>query len=202
MNKIDDIVVAHNSPSGSVVSDGDVLLHLMSQIEKNPHISQRTLANELGVALGLLNSYLKSCVKKGWVRVNQVPAKRFAYFLTPEGVSEKGRMVGQYLRRNFEFFKTIKLESQELVDQFKIQGTLGVKIVGQSELSEIFTLVAETSGISITFIYDFQNINADDHIVIADLDHPQHVYDKIKKIVKPGHVHAFNAMHIRTGDVS
>ena len=67
------------------------LLELMSRIERDPAISQRALASELGIALGLMNAYLKRCVKKGWIKVGHASASRLAYSLTPQGFVEKRR---------------------------------------------------------------------------------------------------------------
>ena len=47
-----------------------VMVHLLSEIERNPSFTQRGLAGELGIALGLMNQYLKSCITKGWVRAS------------------------------------------------------------------------------------------------------------------------------------
>ena len=61
-------------------------------VEENSQITQRSLASELGIALGLTNAYLKRCVRKGWVKINQAPANRYAYYLTPRGFAEKSRL--------------------------------------------------------------------------------------------------------------
>jgi len=79
-----------------------VLMGLLNAIEKNPSFTQRGLSSDLGVALGLMNQYLKRCVTKGWVRASQVSPRRIAYFLTPEGFKEKSQMVREYLQKNPE----------------------------------------------------------------------------------------------------
>ena len=58
-------------------------LEILDIVQRNEQVSQRHLARQLGVALGLANSYLKRCVKKGWVKVQQAPANRYLYYLTP-----------------------------------------------------------------------------------------------------------------------
>ncbi|HEY6874619.1 MAG TPA: winged helix-turn-helix transcriptional regulator, partial [Geobacteraceae bacterium] len=59
---------------------------LISEIAKEESLSQRELAQRLGIALGLVNSYLKNLVAKGFVRVRNFPPNRYAYLLTPQGV--------------------------------------------------------------------------------------------------------------------
>ena len=75
-----------------------VIVQLLTEIEENPSFTQRNLASELGIALGLINTYLSQCIRKGWIRTSQLSPKRIRYFLTPKGFKEKGYMVGQYLQ--------------------------------------------------------------------------------------------------------
>ena len=55
-----------------------ILMSLLDAVEQDRAHSQRHLAAELGIALGLVNAYLKRCVKKGLVKVRQAPARRYA----------------------------------------------------------------------------------------------------------------------------
>ena len=66
-----------------------VMVHLLSEIESNPSFTQRSLAEGLGIALGLMNQYLKRCVNKGWIRATQISPRRITYFLTTNGFKEK-----------------------------------------------------------------------------------------------------------------
>ena len=52
-------------------------------------MTRRSLARELGIALGLANAYLKRCAKKGLIKIAQAPANRYAYYLTPQGFARK-----------------------------------------------------------------------------------------------------------------
>ena len=73
-------------------------------IERDNAITQRALAGELGIALGLANAYLRRCVRKGLVKMHQVPINRYAYYLTPQGLSEKSRLTAEYLAVSLDFF--------------------------------------------------------------------------------------------------
>ena len=79
------------------VENARVMLGLLESVERDGGQSQRRLASELGIALGLVNAYLKRCVKKGLVKVGQAPARRYAYYLTPQGFAEKSRLTVEYL---------------------------------------------------------------------------------------------------------
>ena len=64
-------------------------LEILDIVQRNEQVSQRHLARQLGVALGLANSYLKRCVKKGWVKVQQAPANRYLYTSPPLDLLKK-----------------------------------------------------------------------------------------------------------------
>ena len=85
-----------------------IVLGLLSSVETDGARSQRRIAAELGIALGLVNAYLKRCVKKGLVKVHDAPARRYAYYLTPQGFAEKSRLTVQYLSDSFSFFRKAK----------------------------------------------------------------------------------------------
>src|SRR5690349_8309728 len=90
--------------------DDRILLGLLESVERDGGQSQRRIASELGIALGLVNAYLKRCVKKGLVKVSEAPARRYAYYLTPQGFAEKSRLTVEYLSHSFSFFRQAKLE--------------------------------------------------------------------------------------------
>src|SRR5438445_12681686 len=85
-----------------------IVLGLLNSVEHHSERSQRHIAAELGIALGLVNAYLKRCVKKGLVKVHDAPAHRFAYYLTPHGFAEKSRLTVQYLSDSVSFFRAAK----------------------------------------------------------------------------------------------
>src|SRR6201997_1397670 len=85
-----------------------IVLGLLESVERNGAQSQRKLASDLGIALGLVNAYLKRAVKKGLVKVGQAPARRYAYYLTPQGFSEKSRLTIEYLSSSFSLFRKAK----------------------------------------------------------------------------------------------
>ena len=88
----------------TVEKEDSVTLGILKEIEKNKDVTQRHLANQLGVALGLANSYLKRCARKGFIKFQQAPANRYLYYLTPKGFAEKSRLTAEYLSTSFEFY--------------------------------------------------------------------------------------------------
>ncbi len=85
---------------------GEITLGLLTAVEANSQLTQRSAAKELGVALGLVNAYLKRCIRKGLIKVKQAPANRYAYYVTPKGFAEKSRLTVEYLSVSLAFFRS------------------------------------------------------------------------------------------------
>jgi DNA-binding MarR family transcriptional regulator len=126
-----------------------IMLGLLDAVEQDRVQSQRLLASELGIALGLVNAYLKRCVKKGLVKVRGAPARRYAYYLTPQGFVEKSRLTVEYLSYSFGFFRQAKTDCLGLFRAAHARGIKRVVLAGQSDLAEIAALCAIEHGIEI-----------------------------------------------------
>ena len=74
-----------NFVSDPTSAERAITLGLLNAIQDDNKLTQRSVAKGLGIALGLANAYLKRCIKKGYIKVSQVPPNRYAYYLTPRG---------------------------------------------------------------------------------------------------------------------
>lgn len=126
-----------------------IMLGVLDAVEQDRVHSQRHLASELGIALGLVNAYLKRCINKGLVKVQEAPARRYAYYLTPKGFAEKSRLTVEYLSYSFQFFRDAKADCSELLQAAKVRGVNSVLLLGQSDLAEIAALCALEQGVTI-----------------------------------------------------
>ena len=111
--------VAVNPDGDDDLSDrAQVRFRVMRAIERNPQASQRDLARELGISLGGINYCIKALIDKGAVKVENFQASenkmRYAYVLTPEGIREKARMTGHFLRRKMREYEDLKAEITSL----------------------------------------------------------------------------------------
>lgn len=129
-------------------------LEILDTVDRNEQISQRFLSRQLGVALGLANSYLKRCVRKGWVKVQQAPANRYLYYLTPTGFAEKSRLTAEYLSTSLAFYREAGNSCSRLLDECESNRWQRLLLCGVSELAEIATLRALERNITIVGIYD------------------------------------------------
>lgn len=139
--------------------DERIVLNLLSSVESDGGRSQRRMAAELGIALGLVNAYLKRCIKKGLVKVHDVPAHRYAYYLTPQGFAEKSRLTVQYLSDSFSFFRKAKSDCAHVFELAKKSGFHRFVLAGQSDLAEIAILCAVEAGVAIVAVVDTSSEN-------------------------------------------
>ncbi len=90
----------------------------MRLLEARPNISQRELAHELGVSLGRVNYCLKALVDKGWVKMKNFSRSdrklRYAYVLTPRGISAKTRLAGKFLQQKLMEYELLQREIELL----------------------------------------------------------------------------------------
>lgn len=125
----------------------EITLGLLEAIERNSGLTQRHMASELGIALGLLHAYMKRCVNKGLVKVQQVPPRRFAYYLTPHGFMEKSRLTAEYLSHSMKLFKRTRSFFADTFESIRGQGVTALILAGPEDMAEVVRLMAQEFGI-------------------------------------------------------
>lgn len=174
--------------------NAEITLGILNAIHENERITQRTVAQDLGIALGLTNAYLKRCVKKGLIKVSQAPANRYAYYLTPQGFSEKSRLTAEYLSDSFRFFRNARSQCTEALNEASRRGWSRIALYGTSELTEVASL-CEAPGVEIIAIVDPDHTQTSfahlpvvrtideaghvDALILTALSNPQAVYDSL-----------------------
>lgn len=178
--------------------DNKIVLGLLNSVEDGA-TSQRRIASELGVALGLVNAYLKRCVKKGLVKVSEAPTRRYAYYLTPHGFAEKSRLTVEYLSSSFSFFRQAKAECIEVFATAKARNFQNLILCGRSDLAEVAILSALESGVSILAVIDrdvasspfagkdvvsaYDSLSTPfDAVVVTDVRNPRELYDEAVRL--------------------
>ena len=127
---------------------------LMNEIAKEEPLSQRELSRRLGIALGLVNSYLKNLVAKGYVRISTFPRNRFGYLLTPQGIAEKSRLAYQHLSYFTNLYKITRQDYLELFRSLQAAGVGRVTFCGVDEVAEIAYLSLRETGIELAAVMD------------------------------------------------
>jgi DNA-binding MarR family transcriptional regulator len=131
-----------------------IILGMLNAVERDSNLTQRHLARELGIALGLANSYLKRCAKKGFIKIRQVPLNRYAYYLTPRGFAEKSRLTAEYLTVSFDFFRRARLDAVALLAACHARGWTRAALWGAGELAEVTVLSAPEAAVEILCVID------------------------------------------------
>ncbi len=89
-------------------------------VEKRPEISQREIADELGVALGRVNYILRALADKGLIKIanfrNSNNKLRYAYVLTPEGIATRSALTATFLRAKLREYNALQAEIEALRD--------------------------------------------------------------------------------------
>ncbi|MEC7656854.1 MAG: winged helix-turn-helix transcriptional regulator [Pseudomonadota bacterium] len=176
-------------------NESEIVLELLNVVHENSDLTQRSMARELGIALGMANTYLKRCVRKGYIKVRQIPSNRYSYYLTPKGFKEKSRLTAEYLSSSFTFFRRAKDQCLESLGYAKVRGWHRVALVGVGDLAEIFALCAIEHSVDLVGILDsktektmFTGLNiaptiADleplDALIITDAVNPQETFDNL-----------------------
>ncbi len=96
----------------------DVRFRVLRYLRENPEMSQRELADALGVSLGATNYCLSALIEKGFVKLGNFSAsedkRRYAYILTPKGLREKAALTGRFLKRKRAEYEALRAEIDAL----------------------------------------------------------------------------------------
>ena len=116
----------------------DTYFRVMRLLEANPDLTQRQLAEALGVSVGGLNYCLKALIQKGFVKVNNFRRSNnkfgFVYLLTPAGAGEKARLTASFLQRKMREYEAIKAEIEALTKDAPLASVNGSSQAGESKV--------------------------------------------------------------------
>ena len=188
--------MASDKPNnGTMDSESEITLGLLNAVHENSSVTQRSVARDLGIALGLTNAYLKRCIRKGYIKVRQIPSKRYAYYLTPQGFAEKARLTTEYLSCSFTFFREARQQCTAALDRCNAQGWTRVALAGAGDLADIATLCAREAGVSLLAVIDPAAADGDhaglpvvatpdavenlDAVIVTDLTAPQNTFETL-----------------------
>ena len=107
-------------------SSDENVMKALKVLEKNPELSQRQLAQELGVSLGKTHYILKSLIDVGLVKVDNFKRSDnklgYAYLLTPRGFVEKAKMTKRFLSRKQREYKELERQIADLTKEVELMG--------------------------------------------------------------------------------
>jgi DNA-binding MarR family transcriptional regulator len=150
MNK--DIVSPHQ-PEGNQYRS----LQILDELANNDTLTQRDLSQRLGIALGLVNSYVKNLVAKGYITVKNIPPKRYAYYLTPKGFSEKTRLAYDLLSDYTRIYREAKNNYRQLFFELERAGAKRIVFAGADEVAEFAYITLQETGLELAGVVDFEH---------------------------------------------
>jgi DNA-binding MarR family transcriptional regulator len=176
-------------------AESQITLGVLNAVEENSAVTQRSLAHELGIALGLANAYLKRCAKKGLIKIAEAPANRYAYYLTPQGFAEKSRLTARYLSQSFLLFRHSRSQYDALFAACAARGWCRLALAGAGDLAEIAELCAARHELKLVGLIDdrtsadsprglprvrqLNELGPIDAVVVTDMQDPQAVFDAL-----------------------
>jgi len=129
-------------------------LLLLDEIAKSESLSQRDLSKKLNIALGLVNSYIKNLVSKGYVTVKTIPAKRYAYYLTPKGFAEKTRLAYDLLHDYTRIYREARENLKQLFKEMSADSVKKVVFAGADEVAEIAYITLQETDLELVGVVD------------------------------------------------
>ena len=124
-------------------------LSLLETIERDPDVTQATLATQLGVAVGTVNWHLKRLIAKGYIKVKHAERRKLHYIITPEGLALSARLTVDYVEQQFNLYRRVRQKVKEYMEKVKRDGFDRVRLVGEGDVADICRLTCLEQGIVI-----------------------------------------------------
>ena len=124
-------------------------LALLENIERDPDVTQASLATQLGVAVGTINWHLKRLIEKGFIKIKRAERKKLRYIITPEGITLRARLTVDYIEQQFNLYRRTRKRVQEHLEHVRKAGFERVRLVGEGDVADICKLTCLEQHIAI-----------------------------------------------------
>ncbi|MBZ4684170.1 MAG: regulatory protein MarR [Fusobacteriales bacterium] len=135
-----------------IIDESDIL----EIIEKEPIISQRKLSEKSGISLGAVNLLIKKCVKKGFIKVENLNSRTVKYILTPQGMKEKTKKTLRYIKNSYKLIIELNNKILNLTNKH-ISENKTIALLGEND--EIMEIIETTFKLNNIFYKKYKNIN-------------------------------------------
>jgi DNA-binding MarR family transcriptional regulator len=129
-------------------------LKLLEALDSREPPTQRELARDLNISLGLVNAFVKRLAKKGYFKITTIPKKRAKYLLTPKGALEKSRLTYEYIRYSVGFYREIREMLVTLFGRLEQEGVGRIALYGCGEVAELAHLFLQNTSIKLAGVFD------------------------------------------------
>lgn len=122
---------------------------LLNEIGQNPMVTQASLSNRLGIAVGSVNWYIKRLIHRGWIKVSHLDRTRLKYDLTKDGMAVFTQRALSYAQNSLKVYSEFRKKAKMLVNELKQKDIRQVGIEGNDEVVDILRLTCIEDGIRI-----------------------------------------------------
>ena len=128
--------------------------HILTSLLRDKSLSQRTLSSHMGVNVASVNFALKRLITKGFVKMIGVNPRRIKYIVTPNGLKEKSELAYKFFDRNFHFYKDVRNDIEERIQEVSNGKSTKVAICGINKLSEITVLAIQNMELKLVGVFN------------------------------------------------
>ncbi len=181
-------------------------LEILTAVGEGRQLTQRALAQRLGVALGLTNLYLKRLAHKGYIKIVDFPRKpsarkRLRYLLTPKGIAEKSRLTYEHVAYSLNLYRRARQTLREALSHLPENGMKRVALYGTGEAAELAYLTLKEFGIEPLGVFARQAggkflgfpvqsvtelaVEEFDGLILATFEHPEPHLEELKRLGVP-----------------
>ena len=143
----------NTNPVAAIDKNELLELEILKHVEKSPRLNNRMVASKLGCSVKLAHALLGKMVDRGLLHVKKLHSRRWDYFLTPSGISEKARLTYEFLDFSFHFYQEARKASSSVCRRLVESGCDTIAFLGTGDLAEIVFLGVREWGLTLAEVY-------------------------------------------------
>ncbi|MBE3117561.1 MAG: winged helix-turn-helix transcriptional regulator [Candidatus Atribacteria bacterium] len=124
-------------------------LALLETIERDPDVTQASIAIQLDVAVGTVNWHLKRLIEKGYVKIKRANRKKLRYIITPEGIALRARLTVDYVEQQFLLYRNTRQHVKEHLERVRQAGLDRLSVRGDGDVADICRLTCMEQGMAV-----------------------------------------------------
>jgi predicted transcriptional regulator len=141
-------------PMTTIDKNGIMELEILKHVETSPRLSNRMVASKLGCSVKLAHALLGKLVDRGLLHVKKLHSRRWDYFITPSGISEKARLTYEFLDFSFHFYQDARKASSAVCRNLAEAGATEIAFLGAGDLAEIVYLGVKEWNLTLYGVFD------------------------------------------------
>lgn len=149
-------------------SDVATLQNIADTLKEEPLASQRMLAENAGMSIGLMNAILKRFVERGWIMLTNVNLRKLSYAVTPAGIAELSARSQKFAKRTFEIANKYNEILCKVVSDASQKGKSTLVLYGNSYIKFLLVYACQTFNVTFLEKSAFEPITADAFCVVGE----------------------------------